>query len=284
MPEKETDLLPCEVSSPVSPHTPPQPLFAGDALDSIPPETQPAQSVRGHGAPHPKPYKASDATLARASVGAQRLDKQASQKIIEPLQKLLKKEVKWEWSDKEEQAFTTIKHLLTTAPILACPDFGSTFQLETDASDIGLEAVLTQTINGENYVIAFASRGLNGAEQEKYKVFDEFGSRKGDPRIQKLAEEKRIFYGLPTMEEIRRGLKEKKQKEEDQQDKEREERETEEMKRLIKLRQEIYINDAIRKRKEEKLEKERIRRATEQEEKTKKKKISKKSPEENRRK
>ncbi|XP_033212095.1 uncharacterized protein LOC117169706 [Belonocnema kinseyi] len=87
-------------------------------------------------------------------------------KIIEPLQKLLKKEVKWEWTDKQEQAFTTVKHLLTTAPILACPNFRSPFQLETDATDTGLGAVLTQNINGENFVISFASRSLNSTERK----------------------------------------------------------------------------------------------------------------------
>ena len=65
----------------------------------------------------------------------------------------------------QEQALEKIKKLLTTGPILACPDFHYTFQLETDASDTGLGAVLTQNINNENHVIAFASRSLNEAEK-----------------------------------------------------------------------------------------------------------------------
>ncbi|XP_033226045.1 vicilin-like seed storage protein At2g18540 [Belonocnema kinseyi] len=91
------------------------------------------------------------------------------------------------------------------------------------------------------------------------------GGEEGNKVIIKEKEEI-TWYGLPTKEEVKKRaseLKLKWNKIKIQQDKEREERETEGMKRLLKLRQERYINDAIRKRKEEKLEKERIRRATE---------------------
>ena len=50
---------------------------------------------------------------------------------------------KWEWGIEEMEAFDKIKELLTSAPILTCPDFSQPFQLETDASDTGLGAVLT---------------------------------------------------------------------------------------------------------------------------------------------
>ena len=58
-----------------------------------------------------------------------------------------------------------MKKVLTTGPILACPDFHHPFQLETDASDTGLGAVLTQNINNKNHAIAFASRSLKEAEK-----------------------------------------------------------------------------------------------------------------------
>jgi len=58
-----------------------------------------------------------------------------------------------------------VKVRLVTDPVLACPDFGRTFILKTDARDDGIGAILTQdTENGEK-VISFFSRTLNGAEK-----------------------------------------------------------------------------------------------------------------------
>ena len=85
---------------------------------------------------------------------------------MEPLHSLLKKGVEWKWGTQQEQAVIKIKRLLTTGPILACPNFDHSFQLETDASDTGLRAVLTQNIDNKNHVIAFASRSLDEAERK----------------------------------------------------------------------------------------------------------------------
>ena len=86
--------------------------------------------------------------------------------IMKPLHTLLKKGVEWKWNAKQEQALEKIKKLLTTGPILACLNFHHPFQLETDASDTGLGAVLIQNIDNNNHVIAFASRSLNEAERK----------------------------------------------------------------------------------------------------------------------
>ena len=85
---------------------------------------------------------------------------------MEPLHTLLKKGVEWKWNAEQEQALEKIKKILTTGPILACPNFHHPFQLETDASDTGLGAVLTQNIENNNHVIAFASRSLIEAERK----------------------------------------------------------------------------------------------------------------------
>lgn len=58
-----------------------------------------------------------------------------------------------------------LKKLLTSAPVLTCPDFQLPFILQTDASDHGLGVALTQQQNGQEHVIAYASRSLNTAER-----------------------------------------------------------------------------------------------------------------------
>lgn len=82
-----------------------------------------------------------------------------------PLTSLTKKKARWRWTEDEETAFRRLKEALTTAPVLACPDFSRRFVLQTDASVHGLGAVLTQNFEEGERVIAFASRTLNGAER-----------------------------------------------------------------------------------------------------------------------
>jgi ribonuclease HI len=74
---------------------------------------------------------------------------------------LLKKGVKYEWSQKCEDAFHTLRHHLTTAPVLAQPDNTKPFEVYCDASGTGLGCVLMQ----DNGVIAYASRALRPHEQ-----------------------------------------------------------------------------------------------------------------------
>jgi transposase InsO family protein len=84
--------------------------------------------------------------------------------LVQPMSTLLKKGRKWVWSEDQQRAFEALKTSLTQAPVLACPDFAERFTLQTDASDIGLGAVLTQQIQGTERVIAYASRRLSVAE------------------------------------------------------------------------------------------------------------------------
>jgi hypothetical protein len=82
-------------------------------------------------------------------------------RIAKPMTELLKKGVKYDWSQKCEDAFHTLRQYLTTAPVLAQPDNIKPFEVYCDASSTGLGCVLMQ----ENRVIAYASRALRSHEQ-----------------------------------------------------------------------------------------------------------------------
>ena len=62
-------------------------------------------------------------------------------------------------------AFDSLKHALTSPPVLAYPDYTKPFIVEVDASNDGLGAVLSQEQDGRVRPIAYASRGLRGAER-----------------------------------------------------------------------------------------------------------------------
>ncbi|GJZ01768.1 putative reverse transcriptase domain-containing protein [Tanacetum coccineum] len=75
-------------------------------------------------------------------------------KIAKPMTKLTQKKVAFEWGDKQEAAFQTLKNKLCSAPILALPQGAENFIVYCDASHKGLGAVLMQN----EKVIAYASR------------------------------------------------------------------------------------------------------------------------------
>jgi hypothetical protein len=77
------------------------------------------------------------------------------------LTNLLKKDVCFHWTFKEQQAFDSLKHKLLTAPVLALPDFTKPFTVETDASKRGVGAVLTRG----GHPIAYLSKALGPTAQ-----------------------------------------------------------------------------------------------------------------------
>jgi hypothetical protein len=55
---------------------------------------------------------------------------------------LLEKDAKFKWSPQCEEAFLTLKKLLTTAPVLAQPDIEKPSDVYCDASGMGIGGVL----------------------------------------------------------------------------------------------------------------------------------------------
>lgn len=62
--------------------------------------------------------------------------------IAKPLTNLLRKDVQFVWTSEHTLAFATLKQALVQAPVLVIPDFSETFYVETDASNLGVGAVL----------------------------------------------------------------------------------------------------------------------------------------------
>jgi hypothetical protein len=66
---------------------------------------------------------------------------------------LLEKEAKFKWSLQCENAFLTLKKLLTIAPVLAQPDIEKPFDVYCDASDTGIGGVLMQYGRAISYAL-----------------------------------------------------------------------------------------------------------------------------------
>ncbi|GJU24461.1 putative nucleotidyltransferase, ribonuclease H [Tanacetum coccineum] len=93
-------------------------------------------------------------------------------KIATSMTKLTQKGIKFDWGEKEENAFQLIKQKLCSAPILALPEGSEDFVVYCDASHKGLGVVLMQ----QEKVIAYASRQLK-VHEKNYTTHDlELGS------------------------------------------------------------------------------------------------------------
>ena len=100
--------------------------------------------------------------------------------IASPLTDLTKKDrpnsIK-DWQDKHEKAFQTLKTRLMSSPILRLPVFRDEipFVLRTDASDVGVGAVLLQEFEGEGRLpIAYASKKLLSREKNYSTIEKEY--------------------------------------------------------------------------------------------------------------
>ena len=86
--------------------------------------------------------------------------------IASPLHDLTKgQQRQFHWTPQADQVFKTLKDYLCSTTVLSLPDLSIPFTIYTDASDVGLGAVLSQCKGGDEHVIAYASRALTPAEK-----------------------------------------------------------------------------------------------------------------------
>lgn len=87
--------------------------------------------------------------------------------LVEPMTNLMKKEnsKKFVWTPEADKALCNLKTALVSAPILCSPNFEEPFTIQTDASDVGIGAVLSQGVGNEERVIAYMSKKLLPAQR-----------------------------------------------------------------------------------------------------------------------
>jgi hypothetical protein len=75
------------------------------------------------------------------------------------------------WKPEHEKALTTLKQVLALSPILRLLDLSTSFVLQCDASDTGVEAALLQQFDEGLLLIAYARKKLLNRERN-YSVFE----------------------------------------------------------------------------------------------------------------
>ena len=80
--------------------------------------------------------------------------------VMKTLRELTHKQVRWCWSDVQEKAWSVVKNLISTAPVLAYYKPTEALEIQCDSSQSGLGAALLQ--NGQP--IAYASTALTDTE------------------------------------------------------------------------------------------------------------------------
>lgn len=82
-------------------------------------------------------------------------------KIIQPVADLVRKN-SFRWGNEQEDAFVNLKTALTSAPVLAHPQWSKKFTVSTDASKYAVGAALEQ----DGHPVAFLSHRLSNAESK----------------------------------------------------------------------------------------------------------------------
>lgn len=92
--------------------------------------------------------------------------------------RLLWADAEFKWDIQQEQSKETLLQSMMSRPILTCPDFFAPFIVQTDASSVGVGAVLSQIQNGKEHPISYASatldetkRNYSATERGAYAIY-----------------------------------------------------------------------------------------------------------------
>jgi hypothetical protein len=86
-------------------------------------------------------------------------------KTLKPLQRLLKKDVKFEWTEEGRRAFKSIKDAIGKSLVLISPNYAKDFQIFSFASEDTIAGVLLQkNDDNQEQPIAFMSKALQNSE------------------------------------------------------------------------------------------------------------------------
>ena len=144
--------------------------FLGHKLNryGVKPAEQKVQAITNW----PAPTSVKEVQVFLGAVGWYRKFIKNFSTVARPLTRLLEKEVKFTWGKSEEESLKTLKHALTTAPVLSHPDPNHPFLVTTDASKVGLGGKLFQVNSqGRIHPVAYFSRALTKRERS-YPTYD----------------------------------------------------------------------------------------------------------------
>ena len=92
--------------------------------------------------------------------------------VVRLLHDTVKKDKRWEWTEKQEEAFKELKKRFTEEPVLAAPDIDKKMRMEVDTLDYATGGVLSMECrDGLWRPVVFLSKSLNETERN-YKIYD----------------------------------------------------------------------------------------------------------------
>jgi len=85
---------------------------------------------------------------------------------------MIKKDQKWDWTERQEKVFRELKERFTKEPVLAAPDLDKKMRMEVDTLDYATGEMLSMECgDGIWRLVAFLSKSLNEMERN-YEIHD----------------------------------------------------------------------------------------------------------------